>query len=445
MRLSRIGDLGQTFATDRRLVFPVVLGVLLRLLVFAFQNPLGADHHFQVIQYMQAMHRVPTADLLPQSYHPPLYYSLALPLLYAGNARTVQLLSLALSLGTLVVFYNLVTSMTGTAPNKWYILLFLSALPQLILYQNIISNDGLAIFIGAFIYLEAFRHLEAPSTRREIFLALLLGLGLLTKAIFLAFIPPLLLLIALGRRRRRARDLLGAVTLFVAISFGVGAYKYVQSYVHLGNPFYSNLDANWAWVADQKGAYRGMASFLDMNILKLVSHPTVSGGTKHSLPLMLYGTLWYPHIPDSGFLGYTTRLRYLGSAIYVVALIPTALMAVGVVRVMGSIGKVVGRHGGPDGQWDTRALFDGFGVLTLLSCLALVVAAGLHYDVWTVFQARLVFPAVVGLAICLRSGLEGLTARARLHGWVRSGLLLLAVLWVLYLGGEVGIRLLRGT
>jgi hypothetical protein len=53
-----------------------------------------------------------------------------------------------------------------------------------------------------------------------------------------------------------------------------------------------------------------------------------------------------------------------------------------------------------------RIIFEATVMLTLVLNILLVVSVGWRYDVWSVFQARLIFPAYIGVLIALNSGLE---------------------------------------
>ena len=94
-RPTRLGRFG--LPTDRPLRWTLAAGVLLRLLLFKPLYPVNNDDHFAVISYLLQHHRLPTADLVSQAYHPPLYYLLAAPFAALARLRGAELLSLGLS------------------------------------------------------------------------------------------------------------------------------------------------------------------------------------------------------------------------------------------------------------------------------------------------------------------------------------------------------------
>ena len=151
----------------------LVLGIAIRVTVFLFQAPFDNDKHFTVVQYVFQTSKIPIADQLDQAYQSPLYYLLASPLLFRGVAKVVQVLSLALSLATLLVFYTLLKQLDFPSTPKQYSFLLLCFLPQLIMFQNYISNDTLAIFIGALVFLQVHRYLSNPHMKNIIIISIL--------------------------------------------------------------------------------------------------------------------------------------------------------------------------------------------------------------------------------------------------------------------------------
>ena len=88
-------------------------------------------------------------------------------------------------------------------------------------------------------------YIERPTTRWLVALGVALGVGLLTKGTFLAFVPGDRRRIALAvawRRRVGTMRALGQTALCVAIAATVGSYKFVENYRRLGRPIVHNLD-----------------------------------------------------------------------------------------------------------------------------------------------------------------------------------------------------------
>src|SRR5437870_926083 len=207
--------------------------------------------------------------------------------------------------------------------------------PQFIMFSLFISNDTLAIFLGVLILYQCWRAQEAPSRFNDSLLGIWLGLGLLTKAVFLAFLLPLILFLWITGRQRASSSpqLISRLVLFMLITGLLGGYKYVENFILFGNPIVNNLDF-WNWTRDQQPTWLGSYSLFDFNLLRLVRHPVISASTVHSYPLMIYGSFWYSLIPESTFHGnLVPPFNRLGSMIYLLALCPTLLMLVGATRM----------------------------------------------------------------------------------------------------------------
>ena len=427
--------------SSKTLVAIVTAGILLRIVVFAFQGPFNNDKHFEVVRYVHEHGTVPAADELNQAYQPPLYYVLAAPLLHMGGRKTVQAFSLALSIGTLLVLFVLLGDLPLTSPTSRAVSLSLPAfLPQFVMYGNYISNDCLTFFLGSLLFLQLWRCFRCPSSPRLFLLAVCLGVGLLTKATFLAFVPVLALFAHLLSRKAGAppRRAVLVLALFLTLSSAVGCYKYVHNLRHMGRALVTNVNEEELWVRSQRPTNTGVESFVDVNILRLVRYPTVSGHTVHSYPLLFYGSFWYQFIPESNFRGNMTGLRAIGSAIYLAAFPVSLLMLTGFVRIACTLWHPAGPSG-QDGREIPARAFKLAAVLLTLANVALLMAAGLKYDVWTIFQSRSFFASMAGLAIMLDAG-YGLVAGSRcprLHAFIAASLVLLLALAAAYFVSEI--------
>ena len=303
-----------------------------------------------MIQAIYQTHQIPHSSQFNQAYHPPLYHLLAAPLLGLGGAKTVQGLSLVFSLATLLVVFLLLRRLGWLDERlKPWCLALPAFHPQFIIYTLLISNDTLAILLGALIFDQAARCLERPTLARQAALALYLGLGLLTKFTFLAFAPAVaLFLLLLNARaglppRARAARLAGLLLIAAA----VGGYKFADNAVRYHNPFISNLDFPYEWIESQRPTWRGPATLLDVNVLKLAANPVISPVTAHSWPLMLYGSFWYSYIPECSFRSNRTPYRAVGSLIDLAALAPTILMLAGLCVWL----RGLARGGGGEPDW----------------------------------------------------------------------------------------------
>jgi hypothetical protein len=384
-----------------------VAGIGLRVVVFLFQQPFNNDSHADVIAYFINTGRLPTIPGISQAYHPPLYYLVAVPWIVLAGWKGVQAFSLALSIANLYVLYRLVRDTLLIAPHAIRVLCLLVAalLPPFVLFGNYISNDALAFLLGSLIVFQAHGYLRAPSVGSVRDLALLLGLGLLTKITFLAYAPCLVALVLVAERRRRAWGAAVMVALGLGVLGGtVGSYKFVENAVRFGRPVVTSLDLMPPGLMQQQRAYPGPRAFVDVNLLTLLRNPVLTDATRQAYPLLLYATLWYPHIPESN-LRSPGADRVLAPVIYGLAIVPTVALGVGLCRLVAGSRRLRAFRTLPTPEFRSAAL-SLLCVALLLTNLGLVIAAGLRHHVWSVFQARLLFPALFPLLLVLGAGLQ---------------------------------------
>ncbi|MCX7973843.1 MAG: glycosyltransferase family 39 protein [Candidatus Aminicenantes bacterium] len=433
-----------------KLLIVLIAGIAFRIFVFLFQAPFNNDYHFEVIKYIRETKSIPLSTQMSQGYHPPLYYLLA-QIFYCGDStffrlKVLQFFSLLTSILTFVLLFSLVKNHLTSPKIQLYSGWLLALLPQFVMFGNFVSNDSLANFFGALIIFQSYLFLHTRRFRHLLWLSVWLGLGLLTKATFLAFIPVLLIFIVVVqlREKKRLLTIFMQTLIFTLIVTALGSYKYVQNYIHFGRPFIHNTDplvqeaTGWPWAKDQKGTYQGLSSWLDWNIAKLVKEPTLSESTRHSFFLLLYGTLWYQYIHESNLEGNLTRFKYFGSFLYILALGPTLLMMAGGLKFLKETIATLRKKELTE-PFIQKALSLGL----FLSTLALIVAIGLKTDVWSCFQARIFFPAIWGMIVLYSSGLEIIENKRRLFKITSSFLNILYISFIIYFLIELGLLLAK--
>lgn len=427
-------SLGHQASTLHYLFFAVLVsGILIRMLVFMYMGYFNNDNHLAVIDYISRNWLPPHAGQLNQAYHPPLYYFLAAPLLRLGNLPAVQGLSLGLSIATVTMSAVLLRQLPWIKEQARVWCVALAAFhPQFVMFSLFISNDTLAILLGALIFYQCWRAQAVPSLSRFVLLGIFLGLGLLTKAVFLVFVLPLLIFVWLTCRLALTfKETFSRLAAVFGVAAVLGCYKYLENSLLFGSPFISNLDFG-IWTAAQKPTWIGAASLFDFNILKLVYEPALSVSTVHSYPLMLYGSFWYALVPESTFYSnLVAPFHRLGSAIYLVALCPTILMAIGASRI-----AVAGLRAWPPNRTkqnaSNRIVFEFTALLILVSNLFLIIAVGWSSDVWSVFQARLLFPSYFAALLTLHAGLEWIESSRFTAKLVRCFLAALLLFFLAY-------------
>src|SRR5262245_22373001 len=424
----------------------LVSGIVVRVVVFVQMGYFNNDNHLEVIEYVAHHWTSPHADQFSQAFQPPLYYFMAAGFFLLGDIPAVHSLSLMLSIATLLLIAHLLRQLPWINEKIQPWCLALAAFqPQFIIFSLFISNDALTIFLGALIFYQCRRVQVMPSLFNHLLLGIWPGLGLLTKAVFLVFLLPITLLLWMTARQQPSTNHQPSLRLawVVLITIALGCYKYVENFILFGNPTISNLDL-WLWARNQQPTWIGPQSLFDFNLLKLVSNPVISPATVHSYPLMIYGSFWYALIPESTFRSnLVPPFHRLGSMIYLVALCPTLLMLAGVVR----IGRSAMRFGfwslpESDQQARDRLVYEGSLLLTLLLNFFLILAVGWRYDVWSVFQGRLLFPSYFALLLAFTAGMEWAEASRLLSLIIRCLMIALIALFLAYLIVDISLSIL---
>jgi 4-amino-4-deoxy-L-arabinose transferase-like glycosyltransferase len=423
--------------TDLVLRWTLFAGVLLRLLLFKPLYPKNNDDHFAVITYLLQHGALPTADLVSQAYHPPLYYVLAAPFAALGGLRGAELLSLGLSVLNLWLLARLAatTELIASDTARRHVLAVAALLPQFVIFGLFISNDTLSYPVGTLFIIVAFAYVARPSTGSLLALGAITGVGLLTKGTFLAFVPvvPILVLAVAWRRRTPAPRAIGMDALCLAVTLAVGSYKFVENYRRFGRPVVHNLDFPASALLDQKGTIQGVRSFVTFDLPLLVVSPFDRKVTMHSVPMMLYATTWYAYLRESNFrVSRRTGLGLLLRLMCLVGFVPTALAVVGLGRVLGGLREIGRVPELPEREYvalGRRVTAVGL----FFATLGIVIVAGVRYDVWSCFQGRLLFPVLFAGLLLMAGGLDGvMTWRPASRRWLNAAFVVAYVAWGCY-------------
>ena len=347
----------------------LVLGVFLIVVVLwvaLFINNLGQlprrtgfdlDAHLDYINYIRTHHALPLATDGWEMCQPPLYYLASAALLSAARVATASdaavhvLRIFGLFMGithVTLIFLSLRLLFPGQMKNLCAGLLLAAFLPENLYISHYVTNEGLsALFTSASIYF-CLRILTQDESSWRLFLAvgLCLGAALLTKITALFAAP--FIFGALGARLLAGRDsnapraaraevkrsinlrlCVRTLGVAAAVTFVVCGWHYLRVWKHFGSPVVHDWDpaSGFAWWTDpgfQTGAYLTRFSGCLTNPFYSVFHGWGDG---------LYSTLW-----GDGLCGGVIRLdrrppwNYeLMAAGYWLALVPTALIVIGIV------------------------------------------------------------------------------------------------------------------
>jgi hypothetical protein len=386
-----------------------VVGLLLRVATWPLLGPSNRDFHLGVILRMVSTGRIPISNDTDQSYHPPLYYLITAPIFAVTHRpKVVQLFSLACAIATLYVFYRLIvfTPLFGRMRDRLILFAIVVVHPQLIAYGLYLSNDTLTILLGSLVAWQLWRWVTDPSPGSVRTLAVICGLGLLTKATFVAIVPVVAVLLALiGRRFDRATATRRAIE-FAAIAIVVGSYKFIQNDIHFGTPFVTNLDNGLGWVAEQAQGRTLPWAYLGFDPTRWLSFPLMDG--RRPYLEQMYETFWYEPGPMSNLQEARRSPYYLtGSALLVAAVVPTVLMAWGVVVGLAAFGRQLFAGVVPNAR-ERVQLARGSLIALWVAVLMLLVIQEARTHVWSIMHARLMLPAIAGGLVALRIGWDTL-------------------------------------
>lgn len=422
----------------RAMLALAIAGILLRFAVFLVASPFNPDTHIEVIQYIAENGSLPPSNVLMQSYHPPLYYiPMAVLWRLSESVSLIHFTSFALSCTNLILIgvgihhYRVIRN-THVALTAFALVCFL---PQFVMFGNFISNDSLALLVGTAIFLASVAYIDRPNNRRLLLLAVSVATGLLTKGTFILTGPALALLIAAIESRRGIRQLAKRLAFFCILFSILGCYKYAENIANYGHPIVHNLDLGIDPKIMGSGVWKGPQTIYDINVLKLIARPILKLNDTFSYPLLMYGTFWYPHIPDSSFRASVTGYTWVGSLIYTTAIIPTLVFLYGVWRsIIFGVRKLRDRDESPECRDRRIALAS---LLLLFSNLTVVLAAGIKYNVWTCFQSRLCFQSILPALLIFGIGLEPALKNRWLRPVVTAACFATLACCVLYFGIEI--------
>lgn len=437
------------FGKDSFLSYLLIAGIILRVFLYSTLPGFGVDAHGEVINFILEKGRLPLTREVFCAMHPPLYYILALPFFYFDNIHSqkiTQIFSLLLACGNLYLLYLLCKNLLPDVLVRNVSFLLAVFLHSFVTFSLYVSNDTLAYFLGTCIFYVLHQYIQKPALRNELLLAVLLGLGLLTKGTFLAFGPSLglVVILSLWKKNLPVKTIIGRIFLFGIIILVVGSYKYLENYYAEHRLIAHNIDFFYYMPAN---TFIGIKSILYFNLKQLVKYPTYFQGDpmlEHVYPIIFYATFWYKFCePLNGFeLGSRTSFKYIGSVIYIVGLIPSVLILLGAFLKSLSVFSFLGKLKSNNSESFKKALEEAAWLSILLMSILLVIVAGLKYNVWVCFQSRLFLQAFFPIIWILYAGLKFVKEKSKLAFNLSAfSMLTISLLYIVYYFTE-GIHIL---
>jgi 4-amino-4-deoxy-L-arabinose transferase-like glycosyltransferase len=143
------------------------------------------------------------------------------------------------------------------------------SMPQLMMIVSRIANDCLAVPLGALLLYLLLRWKESPSSSgRSAALGVALGLSLLTKATFLAFIPPVLASLVLWAKPKRAYR---QAALVILCAVGISAWWYVRNWM-----LTRSLSGEWVEIAAANAGPTFMQAVFRVNWIRAIDFGLLS-------------------------------------------------------------------------------------------------------------------------------------------------------------------------
>jgi hypothetical protein len=434
------------FEKDSSLQILLWIGLGLRLLVFIVMNPENPDAHREVLEFFVKNHRFPRTNELFLGCHPPLYYITALPFYVIGGLKMVQFYGLITSCLNLWLMSKLVKLTVEDTLVRNLSFILATFLGTYLIYSLFVSNDTLSVLMGTWFFYNLVIYLKKQTLKNVIILSLSTGLALLTKNTFVPFIPVVLMVIFLVNIRKPFLKMVYTMILCGAIIGFSGTYKFVENYrwqkqqlfVHNLDIFPLPTNANF---------YQGPQSWYNCNILILIKDPNLSSRNPsiHSAPLLMYGTFWYKHqyFENNLTFGNYSGFRYIGSIFFIVGILPTLLIFIGLVMLIKQGFQLLftwKKEFGNGIFWSN--FFKIICLVLLLGSVATMFTGIIKYNDWAFMHTRLLVHVFYPIVLLLATGLSLLKKRyPNLLKFATLNTTLLAILTVFYFFVESSILL----
>ncbi len=110
----------------------------------------------------------------------------------------------------------------------------LCAMPELMISAARISNESMAIAVGALVALLGIRLMKSPTVQGAALFGVALGIGLLTKAYFLAFLPWALLIVAIPSWKSQKKQAIRNTLMVLSACAAIAGWWYLRTYLLTG-------------------------------------------------------------------------------------------------------------------------------------------------------------------------------------------------------------------
>src|SRR5438067_2745259 len=306
-----------------------------------FHAGFDSKEHLKYINYIQEQRALPLPTEGWEMYQPPLYYlvaaaSLAVGRLSINDPMSVFVLRLLGAFFGIAQFVFAFLSLRLLLPARAALvgLLLAVSLPMHLYVAHYVTNEILAATLATAALYLCLRLLRSdkPSASQFAWLGLAIGAAMLTKATGILLLPILIAAIAgeLAYARAPIAISLRNLGLLLAICFAVCGWHYARIWLRFGTPLLGNWDVISGFTWWQDPGYHTAADYIRFG--RALVNPVFSGFAGFADGI--YSTLW-----GDGLCGGASSLSVAWNqqpmaAGYLWAVIPTALILVGVVAAI---------------------------------------------------------------------------------------------------------------
>jgi hypothetical protein len=400
----------------------LALGIGLRL-ALAWVNVDANDDHLAVIKIIADEGRFPAITETWQAYHPKLYHA-AVALLWqtlppdaaSARLRVAQLVSAAAGITTLLIVYRYLHRLA--LPEEVRLIAFAGVAlnPKLIGIAAQATNDSLVIMLataalyGGYRFFTRWRRWDfALMTAATALATITKGNGLIllvvgTLALIGAWLKPYQLS---PPKNRRLLPSYALAFIFIVVSVAATLGPYASSYRHTGSPFAINVPALPLppLLTKVNHAYPSVASIADsyatFRFINLLQEPIIIFSRSDSTPRhekslwsQLYGRTHFVHFdawpPTWEMRG--RAISNLGRAILILALLPTGLFVLGLLRAGGHIIHWLATREQTAAMPPRQLLL----YLTTFGYLIFIILFTLRYQRFSTMKAVYIFPGLLG-------------------------------------------------
>jgi hypothetical protein len=407
----------------------LVVGIALRV-ALATVNREANDHHLPVATILADEGRAPRLGEVWESFQPKLYH-LAVAVVWrvlgleqeTPRVIAAQLVSCAAGIVTIVVLHRFL-ALLRFDPRVQSLALAIAVLnPGLVAISAQATNDALVICLGALVVSAAYRFFVASLARDFWRATVAASAALLAKGNAVALPLAVLATFALSLVRpvagparalalRRA-VVFAAVCFVVALAGGPYAELHARYGSPLSNPVLPGISPPALFTTSEvlrPGVRSVSEALFTFRLADMLRRPMISNGDelrelhRTSLWSQLYGRATFSRFASHPPSWATTQpeIEWLGRALLLLGLVPALLLAVGLLRSLGSLAGLAAGRTSPA----PRALGWSFLTLVAWGYVILVAAYALRFRDFAGMKEIFLYPGLLAFAAILGGELQ---------------------------------------